>query len=398
MYNLLVTNQLPDLREDDPVAIDRPRFLEYTSKSIVVQLETLSVEATAAIKSWPSLVMAEGRGAERAYLARITHLTSDRSAVTATLQRLPTSQPVLNDDLWKARGSLSIEQFEFTRHHWAVKDCDLLVALSNNGIATTAHEPGFDQHPLPAPPRAALFEARTVVGNWGHTEIDDLLLEAGVEGLQAGREFGSRRDRANAIVRFILDNPGATTADEHLLSSFFVRATGVLSGNVPQQSGEQVLPVPDRAAPEVAEAPTPPNRVFVVHGRDEAARGQVVEFLRHLGLEAIVLHEQPNMGRHLLTKFIDEAELVAFAVVLMTADDVGGTSGDSVRPRARQNVILELGYFLSHLGQARVCALISPGLETPSDFDGVVYIEMSENDRWKDELRPELIAGRIPVE
>jgi predicted nucleotide-binding protein len=103
------------------------------------------------------------------------------------------------------------------------------------------------------------------------------------------------------------------------------------------------------------------------------------------------------MGRHLLTKFIEEAELIPFAVVLMTADDVGGANQSTLRPRARQNVILELGYFLSHLGQARVCALITPGLETPSDFDGVVYIQIAPNGNWKNELRRELAAVRMPV-
>jgi len=140
-----------------------------------------------------------------------------------------------------------------------------------------------------------------------------------------------------------------------------------------------------------------PNRVFVVHGRNEAARSAVVGHLRALGLEPIVLHDQPNMGRHLLTKFIQEAELVTFAVVVMTDDDVGGVTETELAPRARQNVILELGYFIAHLGQERVCALITPGLETPSDFDGIVYIRMDDRDRWRQELVRELHAAEMPI-
>jgi predicted nucleotide-binding protein len=60
-------------------------------------------------------------------------------------------------------------------------------------------------------------------------------------------------------------------------------------------------------------------------------------------------------------------------------------------------VILELGYFLSYLGQERVCALISPGLATPSDFDGIVYIKMSADLRWQKELLRELQAAEMPV-
>ena len=81
----------------------------------------------------------------------------------------------------------------------------------------------------------------------------------------------------------------------------------------------------------------------------------------------------------------------------MTDDDVGGLKGADLAPRARQNVILELGYFLSHLGQQRVCALITPGLETPSDFDGIVYIRMDDAGHWKAELLRKLRAARMPL-
>lgn len=118
-----------------------------------------------------------------------------------------------------------------------------------------------------------------------------------------------------------------------------------------------------------------------------------------MGLVPVVLHDQPNMGRHLLTKFIETAELATFAVVLMTDDDEGRLLDGSsqTRPRARQNVVLELGYFLSHLGQERVCALITPGLETPSDFDGIAYIPMENDGEWRKLLLRELSAAGVPL-
>ena len=99
----------------------------------------------------------------------------------------------------------------------------------------------------------------------------------------------------------------------------------------------------------------------------------------------------------MLSKFIEEDNLVTFAVILMTDDDVGALRGEPLTPRARQNVILELGYFLAYLGQRRVCALITPGLETPSDFDGIVYIRMDDGGKWKVELARELRAARMPI-
>jgi predicted nucleotide-binding protein len=117
------------------------------------------------------------------------------------------------------------------------------------------------------------------------------------------------------------------------------------------------------------------KKVFLVHGHDESAREGVERFLEKLGLDAIILHEQPNAGRTIIEKVEKFAE-VAFAVVLLTPDDVGGTAVNpqALSPRARQNVILELGYFLGKLGRTHVAALLKGDVEKPSDYDGVVYI------------------------
>ena len=72
------------------------------------------------------------------------------------------------------------------------------------------------------------------------------------------------------------------------------------------------------------------RKVFVVHGRDNEAKSEVARFLSKIGLEEIILHERPNGGRHLLTKFQDESEGASFAVVLMTPDDEGGVTSRAV--------------------------------------------------------------------
>jgi predicted nucleotide-binding protein len=240
------------------------------------------------------------------------------------------------------------------------------------------------------------------MAEWSHSDLDEFLLEVDVPDLQAPGQSGSRRDRAYSIIEYVLANPSAITAERALLSAHILRVAKKRA--VPNQTAphDQSARSPVRSAgkrPEVNnETDTrTPNRVFIVHGQNGVARTSVVNVLKDVGLKSIVLHEQPNMGRHLLTKFIDEADLVTFAIILMTDDDVGGIKGGRMAPRARQNVILELGYFLSHLGQKRVCALITPGLETPSDFDGIVYIRMDDDGSWKRELLRELKAASMPV-
>lgn len=400
MYSLLVSYQFQNW-DGGAFRFDKSRFLEYTSEPIEKQLRPLSVEAMECIKSWPCVLMEEGRADELVRIARISELRDLGREIWLTVDLCPSKAPILNDHLWRIREDLDIDQFEFNRNHWAVKKRNLFSILRAAGHEFEASAISlFEARSLPAPTRASLIRARNSIAGWSHTEIDDLLLEAGVEGLVVRRDVGSCRDRANAIVWFAIENPSAVTAENSLFSAYLIRRA---SGTDEQAQAATAPPTTQEIAPatgvveEAGSADRSPNRVFVVHGQNNTARSEVVSFLKSIGLVGIVLHEQPNMGRHLLTKFIQEAELVTFAVVLMTDDDVGGLKGGKLSPRARQNVILELGYFLAHLGQAKVCALITPDLETPSDFDGIVYIRMDDGPQWQLELKRELLAARMPV-
>jgi predicted nucleotide-binding protein len=131
------------------------------------------------------------------------------------------------------------------------------------------------------------------------------------------------------------------------------------------------------------------DEVFIVHGHDEGPREAVARFLTSLGLRPIILHEQASRGQTVIEKVEAHGD-VGFAVVLLTPDDVGGLADGELAPRARQNVILELGYFIGRLGRGRVCALRRAGVEVPSDFNGVVYVELAANDAWKIQLAREL--------
>jgi predicted nucleotide-binding protein len=142
------------------------------------------------------------------------------------------------------------------------------------------------------------------------------------------------------------------------------------------------------------------NQVFVVHGHDELLREQVARLLSRLGLEALILSEQTDRGRTIIEKFEDHALDVGYAVVLMTADDYGSGSEAKRLPdlpnRARQNVILELGYFMGTLGRARVAALSTSDVEKPSDIHGVLYIPVDEN--WQLRLAKEMREAGLPVD
>jgi len=140
--------------------------------------------------------------------------------------------------------------------------------------------------------------------------------------------------------------------------------------------------------------------VFVVHGHNLELLGKVSTFLAELGLEPIILHEQPDKGRTIIEKFTEHAD-VPYAVVLLTGDDIGGKAGtrlDGLKPRPRQNVVFELGYFLGKIGRNRVCALYEGGVEILSDYSGVLYISIDSEGAWRSKLARELKAAGLPID
>ena len=133
------------------------------------------------------------------------------------------------------------------------------------------------------------------------------------------------------------------------------------------------------------------GKVLVVHGRNQEVREQVARFLMKLDLQPILLDEQAAHGRTLIEKLESQAGL-SFAVVILTGDDVGALAveRDDLRPRARQNVIFELGFAVGRLRRERVCALYEQRVELPSDIHGVEYTALDAAGAWRGKLAREL--------
>jgi len=106
--------------------------------------------------------------------------------------------------------------------------------------------------------------------------------------------------------------------------------------------------------PREAVLPRDLSKIFVVHGRDEGPREAIARFLERLGFEAIILHEQANQSRTVIEK-IEGYSDVGFAVVCLRRTMKENLKGGEPQPRARQNVLLELGYFIGKLTRACVC-------------------------------------------
>ena len=184
---------------------------------------------------------------------------------------------------------------------------------------------------------------------------------------------------------------------------------------------------PGRPAPQSAEQPArriaranadrlrhpraaPPDHVFLVHGRDLAFRDEVDEYLDQLGLTPIILAKADSEERSLFARFESLATQAAFAVVLLSPDDYGTAVGqfdaprggvNALRYRARQNVVLELGFFYGRLGWEHVLVIQKdppedwPEFELPSDLAGILFVRAVGDRDWRTDLRTKLVRSAI---
>lgn len=113
-------------------------------------------------------------------------------------------------------------------------------------------------------------------------------------------------------------------------SHIYYHAGNKISAELQSMTRQLIIPfardykefVTSHASPKSKQLTTTSNKIFIVHGHDEAARETVARFLERLELTPIILHEQVNRGRTIIEK-VEENSDVAFAVVLLTADDEG---------------------------------------------------------------------------
>lgn len=308
MFNVMVAGA-DNAWEEGAYVWDRSRMLEFTDDRIRQPLAALTGGALEELAKLPTLFMYEqsAEGSPRVgTIKRIQQRGSEFRVIFEFDDSLPALDPGRIADI---KWDLHLDDFEFSRTHWAVKDGDLIAILREQGLLPAAA--------AVAPP----------------------------------------------------------AAEE-----------------------------PEPAAPAIDIAPA---KVFLVHGRNDGAKHAVARFLeRRVGLDVVILSERPNRGRSILTKFQEESEGADFAVIVMTGDDLANLRPELVpdgqpepvaAPRPRQNVIFEMGFFIGRLGVERVCALVPPGVDHPSDYDGVVYVPFDDQDGWQRKLVTELHAANVPV-
>lgn len=133
--------------------------------------------------------------------------------------------------------------------------------------------------------------------------------------------------------------------------------------------------------------------IFIVHGHNEAIKQTVARILDKQKLSPIILNEQTDNGLTIIEK-LEKYSNVSFAIVLLTYDDFGNLKTcEEKKKRARQNVIMELGYFFAKLGRKNVLTLYEKEVELPSDSSGILYTQLDDSGHWKFKMGQELKAA-----
>lgn len=201
--------------------------------------------------------------------------------------------------------------------------------------------------------------------------IEDVSYKGGFEsGLVLGRWIKSHYPLIPVIGFSVVRDPNVTEWFEHRGDGYFAKSSTSIFSVL-----HQVKAIVEGGKPQRT------FRVFLVHGHDNDIKEEartVIRDVLHLG-EPIVLNEQPSFNRTIIEKFERITNDIDLVFVLLTPDDQALPIGAAPAYRSRQNVILELGYFLGKLGResGRILLLHKGDVELPSDIDGVIRIDIS---------------------
>ncbi|HEX3434563.1 MAG TPA: nucleotide-binding protein [Solirubrobacteraceae bacterium] len=141
-----------------------------------------------------------------------------------------------------------------------------------------------------------------------------------------------------------------------------------------------------------AAAPANGKQVLLAHGRNERWMAAVARLLEQAGThEVTILNERPGDRDALAQQFSGHTPSSRYAVVLLTADDIGAPRVESedepyYSPRPHQAVVFEMGFLVAALEPGRVCVLYEEGVQLPCDLQDVAYVRLDMAGTWQPKL------------
>lgn len=208
MYNLLVTAKADEW--DEPYfEIELGRFLEYTDPLIAERFKGLNPNAIDELTKMPAIFAYELGVKGESRIGRLKGIRVRQGQARVNFEIDPGIRPFKSEDLSGHSWDFDLGKLELSRTHWAVKDVDLFEALNESGIVGPISPPESSRKFS----RSTIVNASAVLKDLGHDPFDAMLIEFGIAGLEAGRSLGGLQARANALMKFALENSGALTVE-----------------------------------------------------------------------------------------------------------------------------------------------------------------------------------------
>jgi len=140
------------------------------------------------------------------------------------------------------------------------------------------------------------------------------------------------------------------------------------------------------------------KKIFIAHGKDTTMLDRVSAYLGKLRLDYVAYERSERK----IKSFRNEAKECGYAIILFSADELArplaGKSTEKIR--TSQEVILQLGFFLSQVGSKNMMILYTEDkeIESPIDFDDLVYAPFDSKGTWRKFIASELGKNGIYVE
>lgn len=124
------------------------------------------------------------------------------------------------------------------------------------------------------------------------------------------------------------------------------------------------------------------TKVALIYGHDKVARNGIELICRRLKFETFILSNVGVNSETIYRQIVQAIKTANFVIAILTHDDfayAGKDENKTLRPRARQNVILELGVALGSMDLQRIMIITRNGIEIPSDLDGVIRFSYQQD-------------------
>jgi predicted nucleotide-binding protein len=213
------------------------------------------------------------------------------------------------------------------------------------------------------------------------------LAEARPATLEAAPDIGADQPQP-ATVTLDRDQPEPSSADRAIGAELAARAPLPVAELTPHDQEALAAEPLETTMP----APARTRRVFLAPGRDEQWTQAVAHLLEQAGThELTILGTNPEDHAALLERSAEGSAGGRYAIVLLTADDLGGPRLESSEepfftPRASQQAVFEMGFLAAALTPGCVCVLYEEGIELPCEIEGVSHVRLDIAGTWQPKL------------